>query len=163
MLEGLPGARLGRRQLDLAPEALAGERHVRRPDDREPDRGPCRSVGAQAEPGRVARGPEDPGGILDEGERAERAESPGADVAPPAQRIDQVAEAIGRERHRHRVHREVPTPEILQEPGGRHIGQRARPRVPLAPRRGHVDATERGPVDTGARGRTPALDRRGPE
>ena len=84
MLEGLAGARLRRRQLDLAPEALAGERHVRPPGDREPDRGPRLGIEAQAEPGRVARGPEDPGGILDEGERAERAESAGAEGRPSA-------------------------------------------------------------------------------
>src|SRR5216683_655423 len=137
MLEGLPGPRLPRGQLDLAPEALAGERHVRPSGHREPDPGPRRPVEAQAEPGRVARGPEDPGGILDEGERPERAEPARADIALSAQRIDQVAEPIRRERHRQRV--------------------------PLAPGGGHVDPPERGPVNTRARGGAPALDRRGPE
>ena len=103
-------------------------------------------VHAQPVAALVADGAEDPRGVLDEAEVVEHDDAAGQEVLPSAEVVEEVAEGLGLERHRHGVDGEVAPGEVAADAGVLHLGQRARVGVRLGPGGGDVDAQPVRPV-----------------
>ncbi len=133
------GAALLEQRLQLVPEPrrreIAHEPHLDAAA-REP-LGVC--VETQPVPALVPDRAEDPRRIVDEREVVEHAQRPLLEVAAAAERIDEPAQVLRRQRDRHRVQGEVAPEEILAD--GRSLDRRQRRRgvVELRPGRDEVD------------------------
>ena len=88
----------------------------------------------------VADRAEEPGRVVDEGQRVQDAHDSGLEVRPAAEEVDEVAERVALQRDGHRVDREVAAEEVLAQRGALDPGQRGRTVVELGAGRGHVDA-----------------------
>ena len=74
-------------------------------------------VHGEAEPRLVANGAEEPGGVVDEAPVVEHTDPPGLEVLLSAVGVVQLAEIVPGQPDRHRVHREVPPRQVVQQAG----------------------------------------------
>ena len=82
---------------------------------------------------------QDPRRVVHERPVVEHANRAVLEIDATAVRIEERTEVVGRERRRHRVHREVPAMQIVRELGVLDRGKRSRRGVGLPPRRHDVD------------------------
>ena len=100
-------------------------------------------VHAQTVAALVADGAQDARGVLDEAQVVQHDDAPRVQVLAAAEVVEEVAEGLGLERHRHGVDGEVAAREVAADAGVLDLGQRARVLVGLGARGGHVDAQPR--------------------
>ena len=149
---------LGEQQANLAPQAVAADRVEAVQVALEQPAGV--RLDLEAEPARVAHGPQDARGVVDEAAGAQRADEPGAEVGSAVVGIEQVSPIALAEAGRHRVDGKIAAGRVLPHRAGADVGEGAGAGVSLGPGPGEVQREtaddQLGGVEPGAGGHVAA-------